>query len=95
MMAAGIAIAVMVVATTAVHMGLPEAIARVVVKVARCHKCLTFWTTLVVLELMGSPLIISLPLSLIAAYLSGWFGMVLTAVNKIYERLWERLNRKK
>lgn len=46
-------------------------------------------------SLIGSPLIISLPLSLIAAYLSGWFGMVLAAVNKIYERLWERLNRKK
>lgn len=93
MMSVWIAIVLMMVATTAVHLGLPQAISKVMVKVFGCHKCLSFWTTLVVLQIAGVPLSAALPLSFLSAYLSGWFAMVLVWINKLYERLWEKLNR--
>ena len=94
MMSVWIAIVLMMVATTAVHLGLPQAIAKVMVKVFGCHKCLSFWTTLVVLQLAGVPLFTALPLSFVSAYLSNWFAMVLIWLNKIYEKLWRRVNKK-
>ena len=44
-----VALIAMVVAVLAHHLGLSEAIAKVVSKVARCPKCLTFWLVLLVL----------------------------------------------
>lgn len=93
MMSVWIAIVTMIVATVAVHMGLPQAIAKIVVKVFGCHKCLTFWTTFVALHLFGFSPVIALPLSLVAAYLSNWFAMLLVVYNQIYEDLWQRLNK--
>ena len=93
MMSVGIAVVMMIVATVAVHLGLPQAIAKVLVKVFGCHKCLTFWTTLVVVQLFGYSIDIALSLSIITAYLSNWFAVLLVMLNKIYERLWERLNK--
>lgn len=49
-----IALMVMIVAGLAHHLGLSEAIAMVVVKVAKCPKCLTFWTTFFILIAVGS-----------------------------------------
>ena len=88
----GIAILSMIVATMAVHLGLPQAISKVMVKVFGCHKCLSFWTTLIVMQLAGFSLQMAIPLSFLAAYLSGWFIMLLGIINKLYEKLWERLN---
>lgn len=93
MMSVWIAIVLMMVATTAVHLGLPQAIAKVMVKVFGCYKCLSFWTTLVVLQLAGVSLEMALPLSFISAYLSNWFAMLLVVLNKLSERLWERLRK--
>ena len=93
MMSVGIAIVMMIVATVAVHLGLPQAIAKVLVKVFGCHKCLTFWTTLVVVQLFGYSIEIALSLSILAAYLSNWFAMLLVVYNKIYEDLWQRINK--
>lgn len=92
-MGVGIAILAMVVATMAVHLGLPQAISKVMVKVLGCHKCLSFWTTLIVLQLAGFSLQVAIPLSFLSAYLSGWFAILLIMINKIYDRLWQRLNR--
>ena len=94
-MSVAIAIVLMMVATTAVHLGLPQAISRVLVKVFGCHKCLSFWTTLVVLQLAGVSLDIALPLSFVSAYLSNWFAVLLVMLNKIYEKLWQRVNKSK
>lgn len=93
MMSVWIAIVLMMVATTAVHLGLPQAISKVLVKVFGCHKCLSFWTTLVVLQIAGVGLPVALPLSFVSAYLSNWFALVLIVINKWYEKVWERLNR--
>ena len=92
MMSVGIAIVMMVVATVAVHLGLPQAIAKVMVKVFGCHKCLTFWSTLVVVQLFGYSIDIALSLSILAAYLSNWFALLLVWYNKLYEYLWKEVN---
>lgn len=93
MMSVWIAIVLMMVATTAVHLGLPQAIAKVLVKVFGCHKCLTFWTTFIVLQLGGCAILVALPLSFVGAYLSNWFAVLLIMLNKIYEKLWQRVNK--
>lgn len=91
----GIAVAVMVVATTACHLGLPQEVAKVLCKIMRCHKCLSFWTSLAVLFLTGCPLLIAVPLSLMSAYLSNWYAVFLVVLNQIHDRLWNHLNRRK
>lgn len=86
-----IAMLLMTVATVAVHLGLPQAIAGVVTKVFRCHKCLSFWLTLIGLAIIGCPLDLVALLSIAAAYMSDWLGMLLVVINKISNKIWEIL----
>lgn len=88
-----IALIAMLLSTLAQHLGLPEAIARVGLKVARCPKCLSFWIALLVLVLVGCNVFIAVGLSLIAAYLSFWFGLLLGVLNRKYDDLWQKLQR--
>ena len=92
-MSAGIAIALMVAATTAVHMGLPQEIAKVITKIMGCHKCLTFWTCLIGITIAGEPLWSALLLSLLAAYASNWFAILLIMINNIYEKVWKKVRK--
>ena len=89
----GIVALVMVAATIGVHLGLPQAIAGVVAKVCKCHKCLTFWSGLVVLVYIGCPLLEAALLSLFAAYMSHWVALLLILWNKIYEKCYERFEK--
>lgn len=89
-----IAIAVMVCATVATHLGLPKAVAGVVSRICKCHKCLSFWMTLAVLMLIGCDIVAAMVLSIINAYLSNWFGLLLVLLNNKYNELWQRVNRK-
>lgn len=93
MMSVGVAMLLMVVATVSVHLGLPQAIVGVVRKICECHKCLSFWLTLLGLLLMGTPILYAALLSLFAAFLSNWFAMLLVILNNLSERLWERIKR--
>ena len=86
-----IALIAMMLATLAHHLGLPEAIARVGLKVAKCPKCLSFWIALLVLVFVGCNVFIAIGLSLIVAYLSFWFGLLLGWLNRKYDKLWQRL----
>lgn len=88
-----IALIVMMFATLAHHLGLPEAIARVGLKVAKCPKCLSFWIALLVLVFVGCNAFFAIGLSLIVAYLSFWFGLLLGWLNRKYDELWQRLQR--
>ena len=90
-----IAIAVMMAATIAVHLGLAQAVCNVLCKVGKCHKCMAFWVTLAVLLLIGCNIIIAAMLSLLMSYVSNWFAMLLVWLNYKYEELWQRLNQKK
>jgi O-antigen/teichoic acid export membrane protein len=88
-----IALTVMIMAGLAHHLGLPQAIASVVAKVARCPKCLTFWATFIVLLIVGSGLLFAVMLSVLTAYLSHYWGLVMMLLNDLYNKLWERVNR--
>lgn len=88
-----IALTVMIMAGLAHHLGLPQAIASVVAKVARCPKCLTFWATFIVLLIVGSGLLFAVMLSVLTAYLSHYWGLVMMLLNDLYNKLWERVNK--
>lgn len=62
--------------------------------IARCPMCSTFWITLSVLILSGCLPLEAAAISFVAAYLSNWFGLLMWQLNKWYEALWERMNRK-
>lgn len=85
------ALTVMIVVVLAHHLGLPQAIASVVAKIARCPICLTFWATLFVLMLTGSDFIIAVMLSIFMAYLSSYWGLVMVLLQRLYRYLWERI----
>ena len=83
-----IALIVMILATLANHLGLTEAISDIFRKIARC--C-SFWATLFVLVLLECNLFIAIGLSILAAYLSYWVGLVFIIMQKLYNKVWERL----
>lgn len=80
-------------ATLAVHLGLPEAIAEVVSKIAKCEKCCSFWLTVAALWFNGADMITIVTLSISAAYLSHWIGLLLIVMQKIFMKLWQRVNK--
>lgn len=89
----GIAMLLMAVSTTAVHLGLPQAIADIVRKICECHKCLSFWSSLIVLTVLTGDIAAAVLLSIVAAYASEWFAIILILLNKLYNRIWQRVNR--
>ena len=89
-----IALAVMVAATLIVNLGLGKAIADVSGKILKCPTCLTFLGTLVTLYCYKADIITMLALSIFMAYLSNYLGLILSILNKLYDRLWELINRK-
>ena len=66
----------MIAATLAQHLGLAEAIARVVDKVASCPQCFTFWVTMSALLYLGYDVYSSTLAAIVAAYLSNWFVLL-------------------
>ena len=86
-----IALIVMILATLANHLGLTEANSDIFRKIARCPKCCSFWATLFVLVLLECNLFIAIGLSILAAYLSYWVGLVFIIMQKLYNKVWERL----
>lgn len=88
------AIAVMVVASVAVHLSLSQSVMAVVARVCKCHKCLSFWATLAVLLWSGCSPIAAILLSLTVSYLSNWFGLLLVWLNRKYNKLWEKANKR-
>lgn len=92
------AIAVMIGATLAHHLGLTEAVAKVasnvLMKVASCNMCCSFWLCLFVLIIEGeAPIFAALMLSILAAYASNWFVLLLVLSQQIYNSIWQRLSK--
>lgn len=88
-----IALLVMIVAGIAHHLNLPQAVASVVARIARCIKCFTFWSALVVLLIIGADLLIAVMLSILMAYLSHYWGLILGLLQKVYNRIWQRISK--
>lgn len=87
------ALIVMVAAVLAHHLGLSDAVAGVASKILKCPKCLTFWTVLVTLLMLKYNILIAIGLSVVMAYLSAWFGLLLNLLNQLYDKIWQRTNR--
>lgn len=91
-----IALVTMATATLCVHLGLTEAIVEVVGKIATCSTCASFWATFLLLAIVyQTPLLWSLLLSILAAYASHWLIIILLRLQKLYDKLWQRLNQEK
>lgn len=84
----------MVNATLAIHLGLTVALGKLITKILSCNKCLTFWCTLLILYLFNCNIIIAVLLSLLGAYTSNWFALILVKFNQKYIEIWQRLNKK-
>lgn len=89
-----IALISMMVGVTAHHLGLTEEAAKIIDKIAGCPKCCSFWLTLFVLLLSNCNLLVAIALSLVAAYLSYYFGLILMLFQKVYNWLWQKVNKK-
>jgi hypothetical protein len=90
-----IALSVMIAATLIVNLGLGEAVAKVSGKILQCPLCLSFWGTMAALLYSGADIIVTVVLSILMAYLSNFFGIILMILNQWYDKLWQRNNRKK
>lgn len=82
-------------ALLAQHLGLAEELARLTVKIAKCPKCTTFWVTLVALTFSGCDVVAAVALSLLMAYLSFWAGFALIGLQRLYDKLWNEINKRK
>jgi hypothetical protein len=83
------------VATLGAHLGLFSAIVRVLSKIAKCERCAAMWLSLSVLLYSGCDLFAAIALSILGAYLSFYLGLVLMVLNKIYNSLWQKINKQK
>ncbi len=90
-------IAVLTAAATAVahHLGLVEKVAETASEIAGCPRCTVFWTVVAVLLLTGVPLLQTLLLAMLLAYLTDWLGLVLADFAELYDRLWQRQKRRR
>lgn len=85
------AIAVMIGVTFACHLGLVEAISKVLSKIMDCSMCSTFWSCLVFLTISGEDPINAAIVSIFAAYVSNWINFVLIILQHKYDEIWQRL----
>ena len=85
-----IALSTMIAATLAQHLGLAEAIARVVDKVASCPQCFTFWATMSALLYLGYDVYTSTLAAIVVAYLSNWFVLLLLILQRKFTHLYEK-----
>lgn len=84
------AIAAMIAATLIQHLGLSEAIAQVVSKIAQCNQCCTFWLVCAVLLYCHCDIIVSVMLSILMAYASNWFMLLLMFLQRLFTQLYEK-----
>ena len=77
----------MIAATLAQHLGLAEAIAHVVDKVASCPQCFTFWVTMSALLYLGHDVYTS---TLAAIVVSNWFVLLLLILQRKFTKLYEK-----
>ena len=89
------ALIAMMIAYLAQHLGLPQALASVIAKVAKCPKCFTFWITLIVLLIVGRNFLIAIMLAVLMAYASYYWGLVIMWMQNKYNKLWQSINKRK
>ena len=88
-----IALVAMIGAVLAQHLGLCEAVAAVLMKIAKCYRCVSFWVSLGVLTYFHCDIFIATMLSILMSYLSNYFGLLLVLLQKVYGKLWQRIEK--
>lgn len=88
-----VALIAMVGGFIAQHTGLTQAVAGVISRVAKCHKCTVFWCVLISTTFVGTPLYIAIAEALLCSYVSNWLGLAFMWLGKKYEELWQKLSR--
>ena len=86
---------VAVLGALASHLGLGEAMSKVIVKIGSCTKCMTFWLCVVYALYRDYNIFESAALGIAASYLSIWCEMGYVWLNGLYNKLWERVVRRK
>lgn len=84
-----VTLAVLTAATLIQHLGLAEAVAQVLSKVASCPQCLTLWSVLAVLVCMRCSPVGAALLSILAAYCSNWLLLLLLVLQRLFTRLYD------
>lgn len=82
-----------IVALLAHHLGLAEAIAGVVGRALKCVKCLVFWTVQLAVYMYSYDPLYAVGIALSCSYLSHWAGLLLMWLNKIYNKIWQKVNK--
>lgn len=77
-------------ATLIQHLGLAEAISKVITKITSCNQCFTFWLTLAALFYKGCDPIGAVVLSIFASYLSNWFILLLMYIQRLFTHLYDK-----
>lgn len=96
MMVILVAFCVMIGASLAQHLGLTDAVSKVIGKIASCPMCCTFWCCVSVLVLIyGVPIHYALLTAICASYASHWFVVLLIILQHKYNSLWQRLTNPK
>lgn len=72
------------------HLGLAQAIAKVVGKILECNQCLTFWSVSIVLIYLCQDIVTATFLAITMTYLSNWFGLILLYLQRKFNILYER-----
>lgn len=81
-----------------VNMGLSDAIQEFVgfhSRILSCPKCLTFWTTLVFLLFNRYSIPVAVGTSFLLSYLALWADLGLSALNRIYNELYNQISKPK
>lgn len=77
------------------HMGLCEAVENVThykFRILSCSKCGTFWLTFIALLVEGVPIIESVTMSFVAAYVAMWLELLLAIMAGYYESTYDKIS---
>lgn len=75
-------------ATLIQHLGLAEAVSKVIIKITSCNQCFVFWSALAALFYQGCDPIGAVVLSILSAYLSNWFILLLLQLQRLFTHLY-------
>lgn len=88
-----LAVSTTISAVLIVHLGLSKEIARISNKILNCSTCLTFWVTLSACYFFAKQeIIICLIIAISCAYSANYVSLIFIYLNKLYNKLWQKLN---
>lgn len=77
------------------HMGLCDAVEKIAhyrFKILSCVKCGTFWAVLIASLVEGEPIIRSVAVSFVMAYMALWLELLLAVMAKCYESTYDKIS---